>query len=767
MQPTLGAAPLLVIAGALIFQVFHSALVAQSPLRQPSARWWLAFVIGALLFLVARIIQRGAVDPALGCAGSRAQFVLGIWFPVIGIAAIEAHIGRGVSTALRRIAVAAAVMSVLVLTTRWLIVDQVAPRVDLLGERYHATRVTPAGASISVLWVAMAVLAVKRVRALPPEDRTVRRMIRVMAVGFLLTGSNDTLMAAGVIRSVHLFEYALVVPAALSFHHFVRTNLDTQASLASEVRDRTAALASTGQALDRALDELSESEQRLRQLSDASREGVAVLAGDAVTDTNRALRAMFGLTGPPESVTLERLFCSSELPAVRSLVAEGSTRILTTVGVRHDGATFPVEVSAPASEGGAPHVLLVRDVTVQQELQRQVLRADRLAAMGTLAAATAHEINNPLTYVMSNADLLAVELAARVEQHPSLESTRELAADIVSGAERVAVIVRDMVAVAREPITTTGAVELRAVVRESLAMVGHHLRHRATVEVEVGDVPPVRGDNVRLGQVLVNLLINASQAIPDGHADRHRVRIVAASPDPAWVTVRISDTGVGMSREVRDRIFDPFFTTKRVGDGTGLGLSVTLGIVSGLGGRIEVDSEVGRGTTFTLWLPAADAARRPPSEPPVAERAAAARADRDEAGARKGRVLIVDDEPLVARTFARLLAGYDVEVVGSGREAIDRCRRAHYDAIVCDLMMPEITGMEVHAALADGDPALGARMIFVTGGVFTDEARGFLELVPPGRRLTKPVVSSELRVAVADVIATARAPAPTSASAHG
>jgi PAS domain S-box-containing protein len=762
LQLTVGAVPLLVIAGALLFQIFHTAIVSASPMRQPSARWWLAFVIGALLFVIARLVQRCAVEPDLGHLGSRAQFVLGVWFPVIGIAALEAHLGRPLSRELRLIAAAALVLAVLVLATDWIVVDRSAPRIDLLGERYYATHVGPGGAALSGLWVAMAVLATRRVRALTmPSERW---QIRAMALSFVITGVNDTLLAAGVIRSLHLFEYTLIMPSALSVLHLIRTSVDTQASLASTVAARTAALATTGQALDRARDELSDSERRFRQLADATREGVLVLDGERALDTNRALRAMCGLPEDAGPLPLAALFAEQELVAVHNLIAEGGGRILTTTARRADGETFPVEVAAPAAATGAPRVLLVRDVTAQQELQRQVLRADRLAAMGTLAASTAHEINNPLTYVLTNAELLALELDGHIAAHPSLAPTRELAADIVSGATRVAVIVRDMVKVARDQIAGTEAVDLAAVVRESLAMVANQLRHRATVVLDLADLPPVRGDKVRLGQVFVNLLINASQAIPDGHADRNEVRIATAMPGPGWLTVRVTDTGVGMTPAVRERIFDPFFTTKQVGEGTGLGLAVTLGIVSGLGGRIEVESELGRGTTFTVWLPAAPTTPRaaPAPAPTTTTPSPPARADAatTSATAAPARVLIVDDDPRVARTFARLLPGYDVELVGSGREAIDRCRAQPYDAVICDLMMPETTGMGVHSALCASQPDLAARMVFVTGGAFTDEARAFLDAVP-NLRLSKPVSADELRAAVREVVAQARrTPAP-------
>ena len=776
MHLTLGTAPLLVIGGGLLFQAFHVLVAARSSLRQPGARWWLAFVLGALVFVIARWFQRAATDPMIGYLGSRAQFALGLCFPLIGIGAIEAHLGhRRASPALRAITIAAIGLAIVCLATDWILTAHPEPRIDVLGEEYFATTVGPGGIALTALWIAMATLAVIRVRAMGDNDRSLRRQIRISAIGFVVVGVNDTLLAAGLIQSLHLFEYMLALPCALSAVQMIRRSEHTQADLADAVAARTAALEQTGAALEHALDDLRTSERRFQQLADASREGVATIAGERVMDTNRALRDMFRLAADasPE-VALDQLFGPGDLDAVRGILASAGERLVTVTARRRDGSSFAVEVSTPAEAalGAGTKVLLVRDVTVQQELQRQILRSDRLAAMGTLAASTAHEINNPLTYVLSNAQLLADELTsdpATLVDDP--EHVRALVGDIVEGAERVRRIVKDMVAVSRDRATLDTAVDLRAVIRDSLAMVSHQLRHRAIVEV-VGDdqVPLVRGDEVRLSQVFVNLMINASQAIPEGRADGNRVTIAVRVEGAAYAVVRISDTGIGMTPAVRDRIFDPFFTTKDVGEGTGLGLAVSLGIVSALGGRIEVESEIGVGSTFSVWLPLAarddqpaptEALAEPPAVPPEPAADAAPETAPAEPGPppaavtlARGRVLIVDDEAVVARTFARILAKHETVVASSGREAIALCRDQTFAAIVCDLMMPDVTGMEVHEALAATRPALAARMIFVTGGVFTERARAFAAAVP-NRILSKPVTADDLRAAVAAIEARA------------
>ena len=202
--------------------------------------------------------------------------------------------------------------------------------------------------------------------------------------------------------------------------------------------------------------------------------------------------------------------------------------------------------------------------------------------------------------------------------------------------------------------------------------------------------------------------------------------------------MRISDTGTGMTPAVRDRIFDPFYTTKDVGSGTGLGLSVSLGIVAALGGRIEVESQPGHGSTFAVHLRAVTS---PLPAPPTTTPPTTIPVD-------GGRVLVIDDEPVVARTMARLLAPLATEVVTNGRDALAACTRADYDAIVCDVLMPAVTGMELYDQLRATAPALAARIVFVTGGAFTDEARAFLARVP-NPVLEKPVAADALRAAIA------------------
>jgi CheY-like chemotaxis protein len=253
-------------------------------------------------------------------------------------------------------------------------------------------------------------------------------------------------------------------------------------------------------------------------------------------------------------------------------------------------------------------------------------------------------------------------------------------------------------------------------------------------------------DEARLGQVVLNLLINAAQAIPDGHADRHEVRIVTRADAAGRAVLEVHDTGGGIAPEIADRIFDPFFTTKPAGVGTGLGLSICRGIVLGLGGEIRAEPRPGGGTILRVVLPPAPA-RAPEAPAPAPAPAPAA------AAGRRGRVLVVDDEPAVASAIRRVLAAHhDVTVTGSAEDALEAIRDGErYDAILCDLMMPRMTGMELHAALEQAVPEQARRMVVLTGGAFTDGAREFLERVSLPR-CEKPFEAAGLRELVRKVV---------------
>jgi PAS domain S-box-containing protein len=416
--------------------------------------------------------------------------------------------------------------------------------------------------------------------------------------------------------------------------------------------------------------------------------------------------------------------------------------------VRVDGSTLVVEGEAMLLDyDGQPcHVVMCHDVTERDTVFARIAMADRMLSIGTLAAGVAHEINNPLAYIATNLELLANELPnLRLTNSARLTdaSLHRLVSDAREGVGRVNTIVRDLRSLSRPEEQKHGPVDVAQVLASSLKMANNEIRHRARVVQDYeADLPPIEGDPSKLGQVFINLLLNGAQAIVDGDVDQNQIRVRASTtPDRKHVKIEISDTGVGIPASIINRIFDPFFTTKEPGSGTGLGLAISHQIIRSMGGDITVESKAGEGSTFSLTLPIASGEAYEEAR----ERKSVPRFTR--------RVLIVDDEAAVGRSLQMLLAPEtDVTAVLSAEDALAQLERGDaFDAILCDLMMPHNSGMQFYDQISATRPEYLSRLIFMTGGAFTPQARAFLtKLDRP--HLEKPFSEQELRDAIASAI---------------
>ena len=412
---------------------------------------------------------------------------------------------------------------------------------------------------------------------------------------------------------------------------------------------------------------------------------------------------------------------------------------------RRDGSLATTEVqSMPIEWEGKKAILgFARDVTARKEMETQLVRSDRLAALGTLLAGIAHEMNNPLTYVSLGVEQAFLRLDRLAAGGEDVRALREVLEEVRQGAARVAAVVGQLRATSRPDAPERGGVvDVGQALRSALRVAGNEIRHRARLVTHMDDVAPIDGNAQRLEQVFLNLLVNATQALPEGRAENEISVSLREAPGGERLSVEIVDNGNGIAAEVLPRIFDPFFTTKAVGVGMGLGLSICHGIVTAHGGTIDVDSEPHRGTRFRVVLPARRnvTAAGGRSAPPGAITAQ---------HPRRKRLLVVDDEPALGIMIQRMLSEeLDVDVVTDGRGALAQLDAdADYDAILCDIMMPEMTGMDLHAAVAERRPALAARFVFMTGGAFTPRAAEFLATVP-NPRLDKPFDLDALRAVV-------------------
>jgi signal transduction histidine kinase/ActR/RegA family two-component response regulator len=368
-----------------------------------------------------------------------------------------------------------------------------------------------------------------------------------------------------------------------------------------------------------------------------------------------------------------------------------------------------------------------------RERTAQLLQSEKVATMGSLLAGVAHELNNPLAVLMGQAALLQ-----RAAKDPSLVQRAE---KITVAAERCCRVVKNFLALARQRPPERGAVVLNQVVAEAVELLAYELRtDNVEVRLDVaGDLPPLWADAHQLHQVLVNIVANAHQAMRHGAAPRTLAITTRSDAAGQRVHLEIADSGPGIPAEIRARIFEPFFTTKPAGQGTGLGLSLCRGIVEEHGGALTVESEPGRGATFTVTLPVVprpvdgDGSAGEGTPAPVAPKA----------------ILVVDDERDLAEVLVEELEGdgHQVEIASNGAEALRRLERRAFDLVVSDTKMPLLDGIDLYREIERRFPALRRRIIFVTGDVLDPEKRRLLESTG-APFLAKPFELSDVRNAV-------------------
>lgn len=505
-------------------------------------------------------------------------------------------------------------------------------------------------------------------------------------------------------------------------------------------------------------DRLRRTQQGFRETVEALNDCVAVVRGGSIVYANGAWVRALGLDS--SAVLRGRSLASLVHDDERELFAQRlATGHLEAAERRFTGPAGVVTLECGPSkliefEGETALLLAGRDVTERKRLQAKLLVADRMASVGTLAAGVAHEINNPLTYTMANLELASLELKAADLKGRSVETATEALSDALLGVQRVAKIVRDLKSFSRIDTERKRRIQLQPTLDLAFSLAGNEIRHRARLVREYGVTPAVRADEARLSQVFVNLLVNAAQAMPDGRAEANEVAVRTRTDERGWAVIEVRDTGVGMSPDVQKRIFDPFFTTKPVGVGTGLGLSICHEFIAASGGEIEVESQVGHGSTFRILLPPDTSTPAPePLEPRRAEHATV------------GKLLVVDDELDICTAVAACLAPeHQVTYTVSGRDALTRIERGErFDVIICDLMMPNVSGVDVYETLLRVAPQQAKAMVFMTGGAFTPTAAAFLAGTP-NLTIEKPFDLAKLREVVRQALAAATpatsAPAP-------
>lgn len=423
-----------------------------------------------------------------------------------------------------------------------------------------------------------------------------------------------------------------------------------------------------------------------------------------------------------------------------------------------DGSTRHAEVRVMDMQWLEEPAMMVamRDISDRiraEQLQRRLIHADKLASIGQMSAGIAHEINNPAAYVLANLTVLndlLDELRGKQGQDEAAEQALagmgELLTDCVGGMDRIRNVVSELKMFSRIERDDVEEVDINQVVEAACHLASNEIRHRARLVKSLEEVPMLRGDAGKLTQVVVNLLINAAQAIDGGDAAHNRIEVRTCFRDRN-VFLSVSDSGSGIDAGNLSRIFEPFFTTKTKERGTGLGLALVAELVRVHDGEVDVDSSPERGTCFTVRLPLRSTI--PSVRPPVSERPS----QKLRRNAARAKVLLIDDDPALRRALKRMLgAHHDVTEADGGRGGIDALGLdAPCEVVLCDLMMPDVDGPAVYEHLKSQRPDLLPRLAFLSGGAFTPRVRNFLDDTDI-RVVEKPVSREALLEVISELL---------------
>jgi signal transduction histidine kinase len=453
--------------------------------------------------------------------------------------------------------------------------------------------------------------------------------------------------------------------------------------------------------------------------------------------------------GAWRDTAIQRGFASM---AVLPLTAEGRAFGGLTIYAGEPNALDGPEIALLSDLAGnlALGVSALRDRAERARMTAQLVQADRLVAMGTLAAGVGHEINNPLSFAASGLTTLSELIAGGLREPERIPEALGIAREVSQGLERIRLTVRDLkLFSARSDGEARRPLDVQAVLEATLRLAHNDIRHRARLVRAYGPTPPVSASEAQLGQVFLNLILHACASIPDGAADRNELRVVTGTDARGWAAVEVHDTGPGLSAEDRTRVFEPFAGPPALRE-SGLGLAVCRSVVLSMGGEISAEAEPGRGTVFRVAFPASLArGAGGPAEPSTPTPPPPGPAP----GARRARVLVIDDEPLVARSVMRMLAReHDVALETSSAAALARIQAGErFDVVLCDVMMPQLSGPEFHAELLRSHPDQAKRVVFITGGAFTPGAASYLDEVG-NRVLEKPFEAEDVRRLVLELL---------------
>ena len=414
-----------------------------------------------------------------------------------------------------------------------------------------------------------------------------------------------------------------------------------------------------------------------------------------------------------------------------------------------DGDPIPVSISGAVyrDHEGRPigRIITMRDIREKKRMEAQLLSAQKLESIGTLAGGIAHDFNNLLTSIQGNVSLSLYDMD---DENPLYESLKNIEKSVRSGAK----LTQQLLGYARKGRYEVKPIDLNRLIKDTTETFGRAKKEIAFNYYLSPDLPAIEADQGQIEQVLVNIIVNAYQAMPNGGEILLKTMKVGHKDMPGriykprpghYALVEITDNGVGMDKDIMAHVFEPFFTTKELGRGTGLGLASAYGIVTGHGGYIDVDSEVGKGSTFKIYLPVTNKAVQEKFEP------------RKKITEGKGMILLVDDEEGILNIAAKILRklGYTVLEAGSGQKALEiyKDHKDRFDMVILDMIMPHMGGGETFDRIREINPL--AKVMLSSGYSIGGQARDILNKGCNGF-IQKPFSMANLANKVAEILKT-------------
>lgn len=686
--------------------------------------WWWSF---CTLWLVAgRLGQKATADPVLAMVGLRFQVTVA----VLSLGALSWFAARLGGTSTRRALLPMAVcfgVAALSVGTDVVITSDLYIREDAVGARFWAATPGPGLALLPLLavviipWLATSVMRSTTLSGMERQSLAAGLIITLLLV------LHDLAMVWRLLVSVQLVELVPVPMGLLASQTVLRRHREHRLALAAQVDAQTKALRDANATLQVALQQAHQSQHQLLTVQNACSDAmVVVLPDQGLVPLNAAAHALLGDVKQPS--------LDSVLPGL-PLSRDGSNPSATVSTPGPPARSHDVR-QAPLGDGST--LLMVRDITAQRDLETKLATAERLSALGNVVAGMAHAINNPLGYVLSNAESLLERTSAKA---PAADDITPQLRDVLDGAQRVAGIVRELQDVSRALPVVPGPVELGGVVQLAIAATQARTGQIVPINVRLDGDTWVMGHGPQLVQVMTNIIGNALDALETMSPNARGMMVVTAAHNNSVTTLELADAGPGMEPAVAARALEPFFTTKAVGKGAGLGLWTSYELCRQMGASLSIQSNAGKGTVVSVALPSAQrpahVGQPPPSPKPPP--------------ARRLRILVVDDEPGILRAMVRALAPHEVVCCTTGEKALAQTQQDDaFDLVLCDVMMPSMTGPALKEILLARHPQLARRLVFYTGGATDNQAGGPLGDTPV---LRKPMPVAELRAAVTELAA--------------